>query len=651
MHKHFPWILASIFACGDGETGISAGRSPSIEVREGDQLLVHTSTIAIADGTPRTIRVSNTGDADLVLRGVTLSAEPATAFALIANPTPTSQTPVTLAPRAEPWTLTLTYDASQVPQGTRARATITIATNPTVPDGLESFVLHVTPERVVSKLVLQPSLLDFSTVRPGTAAIKPLNVLNTGAVGLEINRVELVGDPGYSATVEGQVIRSGGELVFTPPLVLSPSSARQVDVAFHAPSAVAARAELVFHSSDPAATGGTRAALVANLAGPCLRAIPPRLDFGGKPPGSPATLPLELESCGDREVTVSAVELADDGGGLFSLDLAGLAFPLTIPPGERRALSATYFPEVSAPFGTDGQPVRDTGRLQITSNAYLVEVEVELSGFGSGCCCPVAIIEVAEGPEVTVQTELHLSGALSSAPQGNITRWQWSVLQPNGSLSQFFPSAESPTPTFRPNLIGTYIFRLDVYDSQGQKSCAPAEYLVEVTSPDAIHVELLWRTPGDPDESDEGSSPTSSAGSDVDLHFLHPFAVRYFDVVYDCYWLTPQLEWLPPGPEGNPRLDRDDRDGGGPENLNMTTPEPGSTYRVGVHYYNDWGYGDAFATIRIYIHGVLRDQWADVRLTNADLWQSHTIEWPSTTLTRSTLPDGTPDITPGYPTR
>jgi hypothetical protein len=256
---------------------------------------------------------------------------------------------------------------------------------------------------------------------------------------------------------------------------------------------------------------------------------------------------------------------------------------------------------------------------------------------------------VGEGSEVVVQTTLHLSGALSSAPQGEVKRWQWSVIQPAGSVSQFFPSAEVPTPMFTPNVIGTYIFRLDVFDTTGQRSCAPAEYVVEVTSPDAIHVELLWRTPGDIDETDEGGGPNFSRGSDVDLHFLYPFAVRYFDVDWDCFWLTPELEWPPAGPAGNPRLDRDDRDGGGPENLNMADPEPGSSYRVGVHYYNDWGYGDAYATVRVYIYGVLRDQWSEVRITNGDLWQSHTIEWPSGMVRRSTRADGSPDITPRYP--
>jgi hypothetical protein len=38
-----------------------------------------------------------------------------------------------------------------------------------------------------------------------------------------------------------------------------------------------------------------------------------------------------------------------------------------------------------------------------------------------------------------------------------------------------------------------------------------------------------------------------------------------------------------------------------------------------------------------------------VRIRNADLWESHSIEWPSGKVTRVTGPDGGPSITAGYP--
>ena len=48
-------------------------------------------------------------------------------------------------------------------------------------------------------------------------------------------------------------------------------------------------------------------------------------------------------------------------------------------------------------------------------------------------------------------------------------------------------------------------------------SCTPAERDVLVIPDEAIHVELVWDTPGDDDPTDEGYE----VGSDLDLHFVH----------------------------------------------------------------------------------------------------------------------------------
>ncbi len=53
-----------------------------------------------------------------------------------------------------------------------------------------------------------------------------------------------------------------------------------------------------------------------------------------------------------------------------------------------------------------------------------------------------------------------------------------------------------------------------------------------------------------------------------------------------------------PGLEDNPRLDLDDVDGLGPENINVDRPYAGS-YRVAVHAFR----GEARVTVRIYCGG------------------------------------------------
>lgn len=641
------WVMvAALAACGD-ETGIVEKTIARMEVREGDRPVLMNSTLIVNDAVQTTIRIANTGDGDLLIKGLVIESEVAGAFTLVALPMPSQASPVVVTPDGAPYEIAIDFDAARVPEGGRARATIRIDTGITL-DGTDTFVFHVMPEAIVAKLVVQPGLIDFETVESGMTATKAMNLLNTGAAPLTITDIRLSGDAGFSATVAGTTVTSSGGGLGAP-LVLGPSSARQVDVTFASQGQGAARAELVFLSNDPGAQAGTRVRLFANLAGPCVRPSPTRLDFGAKPVGQPSTLVVELESCGDREVVVSALNLADDGGGVFTLGPGAPSLPLTIPPGAHASVPVTYAPEAEAALGSDGLYIDDRGRLEIRSNAYDEPVAVPLSGFGSGSSCPIAVIEVAEGRKVLPQTLLHLTSR-SSSPNGPITAWQWTVLQPDHSVSQFFPSAIVEAPMFTPNIVGTYIFRLEVTDARGEKSCVPAEYIVEVASDDAIHVELVWRTPGDIDETDEGGNATFSWGSDVDLHFLHPLADgQFFRDGYDCYWMTPTLDWGASGPAGDPRLDRDDRDGGGPENLNVKTPEDGAQYRVGVHYYNDWGYGGAFATVRVYIYGVLREQWVEVPISNAALWESHTIDWPSGRVTRVVDAEGQPKITAGYP--
>jgi len=60
------------------------------------------------------------------------------------------------------------------------------------------------------------------------------------------------------------------------------------------------------------------------------------------------------------------------------------------------------------------------------------------------------------------------------------------------------------------------------------------------------------------------------------------------------------LEWDAPVPEDNPRLDIDDVDGFGPENINIYSPVAGHNYTVGIHYYDAEGMGPASVYVKIY---------------------------------------------------
>jgi hypothetical protein len=270
---------------------------------------------------------------------------------------------------------------------------------------------------------------------------------------------------------------------------------------------------------------------------------------------------------------------------------------------------------------------------------------------------PVAVIEVAEGDEVFPQTVLHLSGAKSYVQSGSITKWEWAVKQPVGSASQFEPSSTYVNPTFQANVAGTYYFKLMVWSGDGQPSCEAAVAQVVVTPDEGIHIELVWDTPNDSDQTDEGQE----AGADLDLHVKHPDALGpdidkdgkpdgWFDQPYDCFWFNPTPNWgsLDPDAGDDPEMTRDDTDGAGPENVDLALPEDGLTYRVGVHYWHDHKFGPSYATVRIYIGTALAYEAKDVKLVNHDMWDVCTIEWPSGKITPTPGVGTSRKITPNY---
>ena len=248
---------------------------------------------------------------------------------------------------------------------------------------------------------------------------------------------------------------------------------------------------------------------------------------------------------------------------------------------------------------------------------------------------PTPVLAITEGGEVIPQTLLHLHSEASTATSGAIAQRQWSAVQPAGSVSRFIPSPDVPNPTFEVNVAGHYVFSLDVWDAFGQQSAEPAMMQVDVIPDEAIHVELLWHNPEDPDETDEGPE----AGADLDLHFVHPNAAGpdldgdgepdgWFDQPFDCFWFNAHPEWGSFNPEvdDDPGLDRDDTDGAGPENINLNLPED-VTYKVGVHYWNDHGYGSAYVTVRVYIESVMVWESDLTKLQDSDMWEVIAITW------------------------
>ncbi len=641
-------------ACTDGT---ERGSAPRLAIYEGARVVSDGGVVTVSGGNDVTLRFVNEGDAELELLSLSFSADADADADVSVNLVADGGQAV-----SPPWTLAVNESIDVVVTVDDAGATIgrvgalAVTTNRQIDGALERQVaIELADER--PRLLVSPSAVDFGRVGAGEVGVKELSLLNTGSGELVISAIDWPeADPAFSAEIDGaEYVAASGRVSLDPPVVLAPNASASWTMRFSPTNGSAADAQLAIASNDPELRV---VPLVANSQAPCVVVNPTRVDFGGKVVGQSGTIAVELSSCGTAPVTVDELMISGVHADWYAVRV-GEELPVTLGVNETLTVDVVFTPQASdldEPW-VDGQPPYREAILTLHNDSFIDQVDVELRGFGVEFACPQAVAHVLEGEEVTPQTTLHLVGSqsFSSEFSGEPLAYRWTVQQPVGSASLFLPSATVADPTFEANVVGTYVFRLEVTDGGGTVSCVVAETTVVVISDEAIHIELLWHTPNDPDETDEGPV----AGADLDLHFTHPFAAAldidgdgaldpWFDTVFDAFWFNPDPQWasLNPGVDDDPHLDRDDTDGAGPENLNLNSPES-VDYRIGVHYWNDHGFGPSRATVRVYVRGTLVFEWSDVTLVVGDMWDVGTLSWPSGEVT-SVGEESAPKIFPGY---
>lgn len=393
----------------------------------------------------------------------------------------------------------------------------------------------------------------------------------------------------------------------------------------------------------------------------CLLTDPATVHFGARSVGLLASLPLRLYNCGDATVAVTRIAL-DPERSSADFALAGVdappftrgarvspETPLRIPAGGSASLSVRYAPSGLAGCPSHREVEHDEGVIVIETVGQPDVWEVPVDGAGYDISDSIAIIALQEAPEVSPGTTLHLFGDQSFFPSGPAVQWEWSVEQPVGGQSLFSPSPTATNPTFTAHVVGPYLFRLTTMDTCGHPSFT-AEAEVTVTSPPGLHVELLWNTPGDPDQTDVGRE----SGADLDLHFARTRSAGpgsesapWFDRRRDCWAANPHPEWGALGASDDPLLGRSDADGAGPETVTLSAPAEGSIYRLAAQYVDAHGFGPTWATVRIHLDGALVFERADVKLAAGDLWEVATVEGSAGVAWPVRGPAGGPMITAG----
>jgi hypothetical protein len=505
-----------------------------------------------------------------------------------------------------------------------------------------------------AELRVSPTTVDFGRVPAGNNKRMEVTVTNTGQATANIESMTVHGSEDFNAWM-GEVDVEVDPTVLADPdgdgtPGLSPAKQFTFEVTFAPEVDGPDQGEISIISNS--AVRDTRVGLIANGASPCINVVPESLDFGAALVGRNNPRGLSIESCGGEPLQLKSIRLAD-GSDAFALDVETVPdLPANLPAYDRdqappaRTINVLFHPEQEIPY---------SGTVIIESNdPDFPVVEVPLLGRGSVNECPTAAVVQTEFDVLPLDI-ITLDGSDSVDPDGPMGRpvtYEWTVIRrPDGStaepVEQFFNPArpadggpadrmDTPTAFFFVDLAGDYTIELRVVDNMDtaapSDTCPqPAATVTIHAQPDEdIHVQLVWHTAGDDDETD-------SEGSDIDLHMLHPHGRAWAVAPLDCYFANSEPDWGPLGPPGNPSLDIDDVNGAGPENINLDEPEDtgalGGTYRVGVHYYRAENFvsggtwGPSEVTIRIFLGGEEAGEWTREITRTDHFWEVASIIW------------------------
>ncbi len=560
---------------------------------------------------------------------------------------------LTVAGRApDPLRLIVVYTPADEEQATDT-GLVRFVTNDS---GRPTVEIPITSEESGAEIRVQPTTVNFERVEPGSERSMDLTITNLGVAALRVSAFSITGTDEFQVRDGEQVLSA--EL--PAPFVVDPGSSRRVAASYRPNGPGPDEVELHIRSN-----AGNAPDLVVNLAAnsevACIQVVPESVEFGASrmvestdpEVETPNVRPLSILSCGQTELKIFAMRI-EGGNDAFAVGETFMApadgEPIFTLPAR---LGEANFPSRSLPMEFRPTELLAYGaRLILTTNAFPPEVEVSLFGRGVDNECPIPV-SVASEYNVQPLDILSLDATPSNDPDGMVRSYIWTVSErPDGSVAKVVERYSDParpadggddddpsTPVafFFVDLAGHYTFELVVTDNFGQESCNPRAAIVTVDAvPEKdLHIQLVWTTPDDPDETD-------GSGTDVDLHLRHQDADGGWNAQangYDCFFSNKQPDWgTPMDPVDDPTLDIDDTTGAGPENINLSRPEPGVTYDIGALYYRSessfGGGGDptiehvSLVTARVYVRGELLGEYLDRELTAVrQLWWITSVRW------------------------
>mgnify|MGYP002629706308 CR=1 FL=1 len=525
--------------------------------------------------------------------------------------------------------------------------------------------------------------IDFGPLHAGASASETFKCTNVGSAAVRLTHVELFSqdDPPLTISFAEQNVVVGFAYKGSPKVEIEPGQSLEFKASLDkVASEEKIGATLEIHSNDPSGKA-IKVRFFANSKGPCLKLEPLAIDFGTVSVGQSDQRELKLVGCGTDVVDVTTIEIVDaESSDDFDISFQTSSFadgeapsadaPLIVQPNATAIVKVLY-----APVQTGATQVGKVRVVHSGGDGELVEKFLDLVAEPGTVVCPTACFEIKTSTNPTApgsvsvvipQTKLILKGDCSTAPEGHVVdKWQWTVEQPKGSNQVFVPSDKASPTSFKPDVAGTYVFHLEVFDDLGTPGCSAVQQTLDVVPDNKIHVELTWVTTGDPD-------PLDDKGSDLDLHVAHPLATGvtgqkdidgngepdpWFAPCYDCYWLNAKPKWGDSSDtDDDAHVDLDDQDGWGPENVSIAWPEVGKKYWIGVYDWIDSGMGPSVPKVRIYLDQQLVFDKKGPEMTTKALWCVAQVAWnpgtvdPATDVQPCPGSDDNGDLlTKGYP--
>lgn len=459
-------------------------------------------------------------------------------------------------------------------------------------------------EQIVPIASVSPEALDFGEVVVGEApAVLEVYVQNQGRGVLDVNAIEVVGDDAAAFVVLGETTFEDipqDELV-TIPVQFTPTELRPYS------------ASLGIETNDVehrilgvALTGVGRVPYAPDIEVPTDCA-----DFGTVAVGDTATEIVAVRNVGDADLKLGSISQQGSGGFAVGTDVSGFV----LPPGQVQPLVVEY---------TAFHDLGDSGTITVPSDDAdepSVEICLVANGGGNGAGFPTAAIACPGQVDLTGPVTVELDGSASSDPGASPLTYAWSIVRRPAAADpdRVIDPADVPVTELLVDAAGTWEVQLVVTNLAGLPS-VPEKCVIDAIPQDELHVELNW----------------SGATSDLDLHVAIDDA-GFYETPGDVTWCNANPDWATAGDGADDgRLDVDDDDGWGPENVNVDSPADG-TYDVRVHLFDDGQDGLVTARVSVWTFG--EQAWEGTKvLSRNDVWEVGRVNWPAGTFGESVEP-------------